>query len=146
MTAKEYLSQYRRMKYDAIRHEADYKELMSVLDIASVDYSAVKVQTSQHDQYADIISKAQEHLEALRSNMTSLFLMREQILMLVEFLPDSRYKAVITERYINGMTFDEIALSIGRTRRTAERINGEALRLLDEIMETHKIKMVKRVK
>lgn len=136
MTAKEYLSQYRTLKYEAMRHEADYRELMSLLDIASVDYSAIKVQTSQHDQYAEVIAKAQIHLEALRDIMTRLFKMREQILMLIDLLPDSRYKAVLTERYINGSTFDEIASYIGRTRRTAERINGEALRKLEEIIAT----------
>lgn len=143
MRAKEFLSQYRKLKYDCMRHEADYRELMSVLDIASVDYSAIKVQTSPHDHFADTIVKAESHLEALRANITRLYKMREQILMTIEKLPDNRYKTVLIERYINGMTFDEIADTIGRTRRTAERIHGEALKMFDDYMSSDRGKTFK---
>lgn len=131
MRAKEYLSQYRKLKYEAMRYEADYRELMSLLDIASVDYSAIKVQTSPHDHMADIIAEANAKLEALRSSLARVYRIREEILRLIDTLPEGRYRAVVTERYINGLTFDEIADLIGRTRRTAERINGEALRMLE---------------
>lgn len=136
MRAKEFLSQYRKLKFDCMRHEADYRDLMSVLDIASVDYSAVKVQTSPHDHFADTIVKAESHLESLRANITRLYRIREQILAVIEKIPDSRYKTVLIERYINGMTFDEIADTIGRTRRTAERIHGEALKMFDDYMSS----------
>lgn len=139
MTAKEYLSQYRKLKFDAMRYEADYRELMSLLDIASVDYTAIKVQTPHTDHMADIIAEANGRLEALKTILTRVYRMREDILRLIDILPEGRYKCVMTERYINGMTFDEIADTIGRTRRTAERIHGEALRILDDSTQMRKV-------
>ena len=131
MRAKEYLRQYAVVKAQVLRDKNDYEELMSVLDIGSLDYTKDKVQAPYHDAMAEAVANAEAYAEALREDLSRLLSMRGDIIELINIVPDSRLRLVLTARYINEMTFDEIADCIGKTRRTAERLHGQALQRID---------------
>ena len=42
-------------------------------------------------------------------------------------LEDERHRVILRERYINGLSFREIAKIVGYTERHLHRIHGEAL-------------------
>jgi len=50
----------------------------------------------------------------------------------IEMLRDDRHKAVLTHRYINGRSMDQVAWRIHFTRRHTYRIHDEALALLGD--------------
>lgn len=127
------LQRYQKIKYQIIAAQADYHEILSTLSLAAVDYSAVKVQTSLRDTYADTFARAEKAARRAQRLLSRLLDEREQIIALINKAPREDHRAVLTAHYIGGQTFDEIAADIGRSRRTVERIHARALRDLESV-------------
>jgi len=129
--AREYLSQYRTVKFLLQRKQEEHDELLQVLDMASIDYSRDKVQTPITDIYANTIAKAVDALRGLENDLQRLLDIRQEIIGVIEKVPDERFRTVLSLFYINGHTRMEIADIIHYSKRHTDRLLRDAVNYLD---------------
>lgn len=129
--AKNYLQQYRMVKFLMARKRQEHDELMQVLDIASIDYSKDKVQTPVTDIYANTISRAVDALRGLENDLDRLLDIRKEIVGVIEKIPDKRLQTVLSMYYISEMRYEKIADEMCYSERHVRRLIVKGLKYLD---------------
>ena len=129
MTAKEYLHQYRNIQ----REIEDIDRRMAQIRLKYVAPSAInysdmpKAHNSEHD-LSDYIVKMDELTGYMISKYTRLRGIEVDIYMRVDRMENQRERELLRYRYIDGMTWTEIADALDITERNVYFIHGRALR------------------
>lgn len=128
MQAKEYLKSISRLK-GMIRAKRD--QLAELHDQAeglrAIDYSGVKVQTSPHDTMADTIAKLAD-LEMEYVNDIELYHRRlDHAIKLINEMPRDVDVLILSEHYIKGKNFVQIAYENGYSYDYVINRHGQAL-------------------
>ena len=129
MTAKEYLQQYRHIQ----REIEDIDRRMAQIRLkyaapSAINYSDMpKAHNSEHD-LSDYIVKMDELTDYMISKYTRLRGIEVDIYMRVDRMENQRERELLRFRYIDGMTWTEIADALDTTERTVYFIHGRALR------------------
>ena len=131
--AKEYLSQYRKIKYILAKKQAEHDELLSTLDMASIDYSATKVQSSPSDVYANTIAKAVDALRGLESDLERLLDIRKEVVRVIDKIPDKRFQTALSLFYVSEYRLEQIADAMCYSERHVSRLILKGIRYLDSI-------------
>lgn len=135
MTAKQYLSQIRRMEQQIQQRLVELKKLrIESTYLKGISYDGVRVQ-SQSTGFPGAERIADKELEVLRliDQMQSL---RHTIIMQIQSLSDDEdgllYSSILFERYVNHLDFAEIACNIRRSYTHTIRLHGEALKMFSK--------------
>ena len=129
MTAKEYLHQYRNIQ----REIEDIDRRMAQIRLkyaapSAINYSDMpKAHNSEHD-LSDYIVKMDELTDYMISKYTRLRGIEVDIYMRVDRMENQRERELLRFRYIDGMTWTEIADALDTTERNVYFIHGRALR------------------
>ena len=129
MTAKEYLHQYRNIQ----REIEDIDRRMAQIRLkyaapSAINYSDMpKAHNSEHD-LSDYIVKMDELTDYMISKYTRLRGIEVDIYMRVDRMENQRERELLRYRYIDGMTWTEIADALDTTERNVYFIHGRALR------------------
>lgn len=129
MTAKEYLHQYRNIQ----REIEDIDRRMAQIRLkyaapSAINYSDMpKAHNSEHD-LSDYIVKMDELTNYMISKYTRLRGIEVDIYMRVDRMENQRERELLRYRYIDGMTWTEIADALDTTERNVYFIHGRALR------------------
>ena len=129
MTAKEYLQQYRHIQ----REIEDIDKRMAQIRLkyaapSAINYSDMpKAHNSEHD-LSDYIVKMDELTDYMISKYTRLRGIEVDIYMRVDRMENQRERELLRYRYIDGMTWTEIADALDTTERNVYFIHGRALR------------------
>lgn len=129
MTAKEYLLRYRTVK----REIEDIDMRMAQLRLkyaapSAIDYSDMpKAHNSEHD-LSDYIAKMDELTDYLISKYTRLRGIEVDIYMRVDRMENQQERELLRYRYIDGMTWADIAEKMNTSERNVYFIHGRALR------------------
>jgi len=129
MTAKEYLQQYRHIQ----REIEDIDRRMAQIRLkyaapSAINYSDMpKAHNSEHD-LSDYIVKMDELTDYMISKYTRLRGIEVDIYMRVDRMENQRERELLRFRYIDGMTWTEIADALDTTERNVYFIHGRALR------------------
>lgn len=87
--------------------------------------------TSASTDAGNLIEVCTEQIEkltgALRDSLYSLVLAREQVESIILTVQDERLKTLLLCRYVNGMTWEEIAIEMNYCYRQVCRLHGDAL-------------------
>lgn len=127
MTAKEYLNQARGLDMlinAKIKEKSELKKQMACLK--SVQFGE-KVKTSCSDNAQKTIDKIIDMRNEIDGEIDKLIDLKREVREKINRLSDIRFKSVLIDYYINGMTFDEIAEDIKYSRMHTFRIYGNAL-------------------
>ena len=128
MTSKEYLLRYRAVK----REIEDLDQRMAQLRLkyaapTAIDYSAMpKAHDSNHD-LSDYIAKMDEMTEYMISKYTRLRGIEVDIYIRVDRMQDQTEREILRYRYIDGLSWEEIAAKLNYSKRNVTRIHGRAL-------------------
>ena len=125
MTAKEYLQQYRHIQ----------REIEDIVQIrlkyaapSAINYSDMpKAHNSEHD-LSDYIVKMDELTDYMISKYTRLRGIEVDIYKRVDRMENQKERELLRYRYIDGMTWTEIADALDTTERNVYFIHGRALR------------------
>ena len=138
MTAKEYLRQYAEAERLCRRLKTEYKKEVELIDsIRSAlggDGLPRGGQTSKvtEDKAIRLAEKLSEYqnaeLDALRVKRT--------VLSTINAVPGEA-GAVLYERYINLKSWDEVAKSVGYSKRQAHRFHEDGLAFVQNVIEWH---------
>ena len=129
MTAKEYLQQYRSIQ----REIEDIDRRMAQIRLkyaapSAINYSDMpKAHNSEHD-LSDYIVKMDELTDYMISKYTRLRGIEVDIYMRVDRMENQKERELLRYRYIDGMTWTEIADALDTTERNVYFIHGRALR------------------
>lgn len=129
MTAKEYLQQYRHIQ----REIEDIDRRMAQIRLkyaapSAINYSDMpKAHNSEHD-LSDYIVKMDELTDYMISKYTRLRGIEVDIYMRVDRMENQKERELLRYRYIDGMTWTEIADALDTTERNVYFIHGRALR------------------
>jgi DNA-directed RNA polymerase specialized sigma subunit len=129
VTAKEYLMQYR----DAMRRAQAIADHI-------VDLRAMCVQLKTEDGYKVELGKAVAELvdaqERAKAEVDRLTALEQKIVQTIKHIAEP-YQTLLYERYINGKTFEQIAVYMAYSWRQIIRLHGQALRIAQDVIECH---------
>lgn len=137
MRAKEYLKSIQRLKNLIQDRQQQLAELHDqAAGVRGIDYSGVKVQSSPKDQMAEAMSRLVD-LETEYINTIELYhRRRQQAAELINKLSKDIYVIVLTERYIKGKSFPQIAYEQNYAYGYVITSHGEALLEFNKLLET----------
>ena len=128
LTAKEYLQQYRVIQREI--EDLDYRMAQLRLKYAApsaIDYSDMpKAHNSEHD-LSDYIAKMDEMTNYMISKYTRLRAVEVNIYMQVDKMEIQEERELLRYRYIDGMTWTQVADAMLTTERNVYFIHGRAL-------------------
>ena len=128
MTAKEYLLRYQAVKREI--EDLDYRMAQLRLKYAApsaIEYSDMpKAHNTEHD-LSEYVAKMDEMTDYMISKYTRLRGIEVDIYKRVDQMQDQTERDILRTRYIDGLTWDQIALKLGYSRRNVTRIHGRAL-------------------
>lgn len=128
MTAKEYLRQVQLMRFMLRSLEDKIKELYQMADgMKAIRYDLDKVQTSAADRMSEIISDMLEMEEeytrqARRYNKAVI-----QRIRMIDKMDNPQQAEILTLRYLDGQSWQEIADTMHYSTRHITRLHGRAL-------------------
>ena len=128
MTAKEYLRRIRDAESDLRSAEADYQRARDdVMNLKAIEYDKDKVSNSHIGDLSDAIAALEQYAEQVNAKWDALLAMREEAKTLIEQVEDGRCREVLMRRYLQGESWEYIAVGMGYAFRTVLWLHGKAL-------------------
>lgn len=128
MTAKEYLMQVRNTDNLINAKLREIEKLQNqITSLQSIQFGE-KVKSSQTgDNMQKTIEKIVDMQNEINAEIDHLVDLKNQVRAKINLLSDNRYITVLTDYFINCMTFDDIAENINYSKIQTIRIYGNAL-------------------
>ena len=129
MTAKEYLRHIRDAESDLRSAEADYQRARDdVMNLKAIEYDKDKVNNSHIGDLSDAIAALEKYAARVSEQWDRLIVMREEAKAQIEQIADGRYREVLHRRYLQGDSWEYIAVGMGYAFRTVLWLHGKALK------------------
>ena len=128
MTPKEYLQQYRNAE-DSINAKLDQiHKLRELATKTTQTLTADNVQSSSSgDKVSAIVSKIVDMENEIDAEIDELHDIKNQVEGVISAVPDAKQRAVLTRRYINGYTWERIAVDLDISYQWVCELHGRAL-------------------
>ena len=104
----------------------EHESVKSTL-LKATDYSNEPVATTKRNTSEDKLIKLADKSSEIDVKIDELVDFKITMGDYISQLEDERHRVILRERYINGLSFREIAKIVGYTERHLHRIHGEAL-------------------
>lgn len=140
MTAKEYLRRVRHLD-STISAKLEQIEILhaQATKITAVLSNTPKVESSEEqDKLAATVAKIVDLKKTLREELEEYISLKAEAIRLINSLPDSRHRLVLMHRYINGHTWEQIAVCMHYTYQWVHRLHGQALVEFEKVMQGDK--------
>lgn len=134
MTAKEYLWRVRDAERELKQLEQAYTQARAdILHIKGIAYDVDKVIGGKIGDLSDAIAALEGYAQRLNAKWDELITLRETAKKLIDTLKDGRYREVLTLRYLDGQSWEQVAVTMGYTYRGVTGLHGKALKVFGEI-------------
>lgn len=128
MTAKEYLRRIRDAESDLRSAEMDYQRARDdAMNLKAIEYDKDKVSNSHIGDLSDAIAALEKYAEQVNAKWDALLAMREEAKTRIEQVEDGRCREVLMRRYLQGESWEYIAVGMGYAFRTVLWLHGKAL-------------------
>lgn len=132
MTGREYLKQIRDENFKLKALEDRIVELKNdMYRIKTIDYDKDRVDGGIPIDIADRLGALQQLMDEANSKWDELIRNKRLALAIIFEIKDSRYQAVLEERYINMRSWDFIARRMQYEPRNVFKLHGKALLVFD---------------
>ena len=129
MTAKEYLRRIRDAESDLRSAEMDYQRARDdLMNLKAIEYDKDKVRNSHIGDLSDAIAALEKYAERVNAKWDELITMREEVKERIGEIADGRYREVLHRRYLQGESWECIAVGMGYAFRTVTWMHGRALK------------------
>ena len=128
MTPKEYLQQYRNAE-DSINAKLDQiHKLRELATKTTQTLTTDNVQSSgSNDKISAIVSKIVDMENEVDAEIDKLHDVKKHVQDVISAVPDAKQRAVLTRRYINGYTWERIAVDLDISYQWVCELHGRAL-------------------
>ena len=128
MTAKEYLNRIRFISAGLRVKEQELQQLeLDLYAIRSVDTSRERIDGGIPVSMADKVARIRDMQIVINKEWDQLLDLRKEARDQIMQLEDGRFRAVLTERYLNNKRWEQIAVDMNYTYRNIIKIHGKAL-------------------
>ena len=127
MTAKEYLSQYRTLENSINAKLAQTEELRSRAQTVSGGNGTGAHSTQPHSRVADITDRLVDLEREINEEIDRSVDLQREIRAVIAAVPEQRLRTLLELRYINCMTFEQIAVAMSYSYKQVCRLHGKAL-------------------
>jgi DNA-directed RNA polymerase specialized sigma24 family protein len=135
MNAKQYLRRVKRLN-DLIK--AKFKQIRVLRDISvqiTTDLSKDKIQTpNSNDKISQLVAKIVDLEKELTSDINRLINLQREVTNKINSLDDPEYRLILTMRYLNFETWEQIAVDLGCSYQWAHVLHARALREFEKVM------------
>ena len=136
MTAKEYLRRIRDAESDLRSAELDYQRARDeVMNLKAIEYDKDKVSNSHIGDLSDAIAALEKYAERVNAKWNELIAMRTEAEKQIEQIVDGRYREVLHRRYLQGESWEYIAVGLGYAYHHIHKLHGQALNEFEAVFE-----------
>lgn len=128
MTPKEYLQQYRYAVRRAAAAQEHLLELREIAERITPNYSSEGGGTHQSgDKLGAAVARIVDAESRVNDEMELLEATEREVIDTINKVKDTTLNTLLYERYINGKTFEQIAVQLNYSWRQTCRLHGAAL-------------------
>lgn len=130
MDAKQYLNQAYRLNELIQSNEKEIADLNELkVSLLGIDYSKDKVQVSPQNNagFTKIVEKIADLERVIREDTERMLSLKLQIRTVINNVPDNEQKLALKLRYLNFLSWDDVAEKMNVSQRTAIRIHDTGL-------------------
>lgn len=136
MTPKEYLQQYRDAVIKAAAAQDHLDELRSMATCITPNYGGEGVGTHQTgDKLGAAVARILDAESRVSDDLEMLEATEREVIRTIKDVQDGTLSALLYERYINGKTWEQIAVLMNYTYRRVTQLHGKALEKIRELIE-----------
>lgn len=136
--AQEYLEQVDKLNAMIENKMAEVKQWRDIALGITSNSEGERVQSSGSKQkMADALDRVVDMQAEINNLIDSLIDLKQEIIRTIELLNATEYD-VLHKRYIQGMAFDEVGASKGKSKSWATTVHGRALQSLNKILDERK--------
>ena len=141
--AKAYLWRVRDAERELKRLEEEYEQVKAdILHIKAMEYDKDKVSRYRIGDLSDAIIVLEGYAARIGAQWGKIIALREDAKARINQLQDGRYRDVLTRRYLQGQSFEAIAVGMGFDYRWTRRLHNKALDRFQELTLESPIKNV----
>lgn len=124
---KEYLKRYRKIDREVNQLLMEKDEIFSLGTKTTPTYSDMPKGTGENNKIQSTIEKLEEQEEKINKKIDLLYEVKEDIEKTLHTVEDDTLRVLLRYRYINGLTWEEIAVTMNYDYRWILRLHGKAL-------------------
>ena len=127
MDPKQYLKQYRESIDRTNEISGNLSELKAEAE-ALKDHEGQRIELDAAvAKYVDACKEAEHELDNLAD-------LRKEIISTIDKVSDPKMHSVLWRRYISGLTWEQVAVSMNYTYRRTTQLHGDALQIVGKIL------------
>ena len=127
MDPKKYLHQYQKSRERTLEISTNLAELKAEAELLK-DHEGQRVELDAAvAKYVDACKESEQELSDLAD-------LRKEILEVINSVEDPKLHSVLWRRYISGMTWEQVAVSMSYTYRRTTQLHGDALEIVRKIL------------
>ena len=127
MTAKEYLSRYRFLNDDINAKLEQVAELRRKAQSVGGGNSTGTHSSQPYDRVGEITAKIVDLEREINDEIDRSVDIQREIRRSISTVPEQRLRTILEYRYINGLTFEQIAVKMNYSYMQICRLHGKAL-------------------
>lgn len=136
MTPKEYLQQYRDAVRRASAAQEHLSELRAIAESITPNYASEGGGTHHAgDKLGAAVARIMDAEARVDAEIELLIATEREIENTINAVSDKTLCALLYERYINGKTFEKIAVEMNYSYRQTTRMHGAALLAVKDVLE-----------
>ena len=138
MTPKEYLLQYRDAVRRAMAAQDHLDELRAMAERITPNYGSSGGGSHQTgDKLGAAVAKLVDAESRVSDELELLEATEREVISTINKVEDGTLRALLYERYINGKTWEQIAVALDYSWRQTVRLHGTALLAVKDVIECH---------
>lgn len=138
MYAKEYLSQYKRIEERLHIIETEIEKLRTDAVSMSISFDGMPKGTGEKDKVARLAAQLADYEAKFQDELSALWKMRMDIINTLGKVSEPKYFMLLHKKYIEGKTWEVIAVEMDITWRYCYMLHGYALAEVDRILKENK--------
>lgn len=127
MRAKEFLQQYRNADAEISAKLEQIARLRSLAAKTTQTLTSDVVRTSPENKLERIVTKIADMENEVDADIDRLQDVKKQVENVITTVPEPKQRAVLTRRYINGQTWERIAVDLNLSYQWVCELHGRAL-------------------
>jgi hypothetical protein len=135
MTTKQYLNQVRNLDKRVNAKLDELSSLRALTEKVTASYSE-KVQASTSDTFTSNVAKIVDLEKEIDAEIDRLIRLKERITKEIDSMPSNTYSALLSSRYLEGKTWEDVAEMLHYDERQIFRIHENALKEFRRINKT----------
>ena len=136
MTAKEYLLQYREAMRRVQAITEHLSELRAIAERITPNYSSSGGNHQAGDKIGSAVAKIVDAEVKTTAEIDQLTALEAEIISVIDRVQEP-YRTLLYERYVNGLTFERIAVRMNYSWRQIIRLHGQALQYAQDVIVCH---------